>query len=164
MPRGALYWLRDLSKGKEERIFSYEDGKQVWWWFLFVFLEICLLCFGCNRLGFLIACETARTFCTKWFSVLRQSIPQSSENDFRTYWHLSYELFHTENPIRKKHGCPWDVLTLSHFTQTVFLPKRFASFRLLLYQHFKVNFLPLHPSPEFHRKMKNDMQIPDLQI
>ena len=31
MPRGALYWLRDLSKGKEERIFSYEDGKQVWW-------------------------------------------------------------------------------------------------------------------------------------
>ena len=69
-----------------------------------------------------------------------------------------------KDPIRKKHGCPGDVLTLSHLTQTVFLPKRFASFRLLLHQHFKVNFLPLHPSPEFHRKMRNDMQIPDLQI
>ena len=31
MPRGALYWLRDLSKGKEEPIYSYEDGKQVRW-------------------------------------------------------------------------------------------------------------------------------------
>lgn len=31
MPDGALYWLRNLSKGKEERIFSYENGEQVWW-------------------------------------------------------------------------------------------------------------------------------------
>ena len=30
-PEGALYWLRNLSGGKEERIFTYEDGKQVWW-------------------------------------------------------------------------------------------------------------------------------------
>lgn len=30
-PSGALYRLRNLSKGKEERIFNYEDGKQVWW-------------------------------------------------------------------------------------------------------------------------------------
>lgn len=31
MPVGALYWLRDLTKGEEERIFTYENGKQVWW-------------------------------------------------------------------------------------------------------------------------------------
>ena len=42
--------------------------------------------------------------------------------------------------------------TLLYLPQTVSRPKRFASFRPLLYQHFKVNFLPLHPSPEFHRK------------
>lgn len=30
-PTGALFWLRDLTKGKEERIFTYEKGKQVWW-------------------------------------------------------------------------------------------------------------------------------------
>ena len=41
---------------------------------------------------------------------------------------------------------------LSHLPQTVFRPKRFASFRPLLYQHFKVNFLPYNPSPGFHRK------------
>lgn len=31
VPAGALYWLRCLSEGKEERIFTYENGKQVWW-------------------------------------------------------------------------------------------------------------------------------------
>ena len=31
VPSGGLYWLRDLSKGKEERIFTYELGEQVWW-------------------------------------------------------------------------------------------------------------------------------------
>ena len=31
VPSGGLYWLRDLSKGKEERIFTYEQGRQVWW-------------------------------------------------------------------------------------------------------------------------------------
>ena len=41
---------------------------------------------------------------------------------------------------------------LSHLPQTVFRPKRFASFRPLLYQHFKVNFLPSYPSQKFHRK------------
>jgi hypothetical protein len=30
-PRNALFWLRNLTKGKEERIFTYEDGKQIWW-------------------------------------------------------------------------------------------------------------------------------------
>ena len=30
-PSNALYWLRDYTRGKEERIFTYEDGKQVWW-------------------------------------------------------------------------------------------------------------------------------------
>ena len=49
---------------------------------------------------------------------------------------------------------------LSHLPQTVFRPKRFASFRPLLYQRFKVNFLPLHPSPGFHWEMIHSIQIP----
>ena len=31
IPKNALLWLRDLSKGREERIFTYENGRQVWW-------------------------------------------------------------------------------------------------------------------------------------
>ena len=31
MPTNGLYLLRDLTKGVEERIFSYENGRQVWW-------------------------------------------------------------------------------------------------------------------------------------
>lgn len=31
VPSGALYWLRNLTHGKEERIFGYEDGRQVWY-------------------------------------------------------------------------------------------------------------------------------------
>lgn len=30
-PRNALFLLRNRSKGKEERIFTYEQGKQIWW-------------------------------------------------------------------------------------------------------------------------------------
>ncbi len=31
MPRNALFVLKDITKGQEHRIFTYEDGKQVWW-------------------------------------------------------------------------------------------------------------------------------------
>ena len=31
VPCGALLWLKCQSEGKEERIFTYEKGKQVWW-------------------------------------------------------------------------------------------------------------------------------------
>ena len=31
VPTGTLYWLRNLTKGKEERVFEYKDGKQVFW-------------------------------------------------------------------------------------------------------------------------------------
>ena len=31
VPSGGLYILKDITKGVEERIFTYEDGKQVWW-------------------------------------------------------------------------------------------------------------------------------------
>lgn len=31
VPKGAILLLKDLTKGKEERIFRYENGKQVWW-------------------------------------------------------------------------------------------------------------------------------------
>lgn len=31
IPQGTLYWLRNYTRGKEERIFTYEDEKQVWW-------------------------------------------------------------------------------------------------------------------------------------
>lgn len=31
VPTGRLYILHNLTNGVEERIFTYEDGKQVWW-------------------------------------------------------------------------------------------------------------------------------------
>ncbi len=31
VPENALLWLRNMTRGKEERIFSYENGKKVWW-------------------------------------------------------------------------------------------------------------------------------------
>lgn len=31
VPVGALFWLRNLSKGVEQRIFTIEDGRQIWW-------------------------------------------------------------------------------------------------------------------------------------
>lgn len=31
VPKGALLWLRNHTEGKEERIFTYEDGRQIWW-------------------------------------------------------------------------------------------------------------------------------------
>lgn len=31
VPSGGLYLLHNHTKGKEERIFTYENGKQVWW-------------------------------------------------------------------------------------------------------------------------------------
>ncbi|WP_139822929.1 discoidin domain-containing protein [Massilibacteroides vaginae] len=30
-PSNALYLLHDHTRGREQRIFSYEDGKQIWW-------------------------------------------------------------------------------------------------------------------------------------
>jgi hypothetical protein len=30
-PAGALFLLRNHTRGKEERIFTYENGKQIWW-------------------------------------------------------------------------------------------------------------------------------------
>ena len=31
VPENALLWLRNLTEGREERIFTYENGKQIWW-------------------------------------------------------------------------------------------------------------------------------------
>jgi hypothetical protein len=31
VPAGTLYLLRNHTKGREERIFTYENGKQMWW-------------------------------------------------------------------------------------------------------------------------------------
>jgi hypothetical protein len=31
VPGNALLWLRNLTQGNEERIFTWENGKQVWW-------------------------------------------------------------------------------------------------------------------------------------
>ena len=31
VPQGTIYWLRDYTRGKEERIFTYEKGEQIWW-------------------------------------------------------------------------------------------------------------------------------------
>lgn len=34
VPKGALLWLHNLTSGKEERIFTFDGKKQVWWRFL----------------------------------------------------------------------------------------------------------------------------------
>ena len=75
---------------------------------------------------------------------LRQTIFRSKPNDFSIYW----ERF-SDMPTWVFSG---EYSPLLHLPQTVFHPKRFASFRPLLYQRFKVNFLPSYPSPKFHRK------------
>ena len=31
VPQSALYHLRNHTKGSDERIFTFENGKQVWW-------------------------------------------------------------------------------------------------------------------------------------
>lgn len=31
VPQNALLWLRDLTKGREERPFTYSEGRQIWW-------------------------------------------------------------------------------------------------------------------------------------
>ena len=31
VPKNALLWLHNHTQGKEERIFTYESGKQIWW-------------------------------------------------------------------------------------------------------------------------------------
>ena len=31
VPKGALLWLKNLTRGREERPFTYENGRQVWW-------------------------------------------------------------------------------------------------------------------------------------
>ncbi|MCC8088612.1 MAG: transglutaminase-like domain-containing protein [Rikenellaceae bacterium] len=31
VPKNGVLWLRNLTKGREERIFTYENGKQIWW-------------------------------------------------------------------------------------------------------------------------------------
>ena len=31
VPENALLLLKDVTKGKEERIFTYQDGQQIWW-------------------------------------------------------------------------------------------------------------------------------------
>ena len=31
VPSNTLYWLRNYTRGREERPFTYENGKQIWW-------------------------------------------------------------------------------------------------------------------------------------
>ena len=31
VPKNGLFVLKDITKGQEQRIFTYEDGRQVWW-------------------------------------------------------------------------------------------------------------------------------------
>ena len=31
VPKNALLWLRNKTKGHEERPFTYENGMQIWW-------------------------------------------------------------------------------------------------------------------------------------
>ena len=31
IPENSVLWLRNLDEGREERIFTMKDGKQIWW-------------------------------------------------------------------------------------------------------------------------------------
>jgi len=31
VPKNTVYWLRNYTEGQEERIFTYENGEQIWW-------------------------------------------------------------------------------------------------------------------------------------
>ncbi|GHT74332.1 hypothetical protein AGMMS50262_07080 [Bacteroidia bacterium] len=31
LPAGTIYWIRNLSRGRDERIFTYENGEWTWW-------------------------------------------------------------------------------------------------------------------------------------
>ena len=63
----------------------------------FIFLKL--------RLTFChIVRKNTRTICAKRFPILLQTISQSPENDFRTYWHPSYGLCHAENRIKRRYG------------------------------------------------------------
>ena len=31
VPKNSLLWLHNHTQGKEERIFTYENGRQIWW-------------------------------------------------------------------------------------------------------------------------------------
>jgi len=31
VPKNTLFWLKNHTEGKEERIFTYENGRQIWW-------------------------------------------------------------------------------------------------------------------------------------
>ena len=92
------------------------------------------------------------TICCKRFSVLRQTIFNLLRTIFgRTDIRLTGFTMLKPDKGKTRMFSGFTSL-LSHLPQTVFRPKRFASFRPPLYQRFKVNFLPSYPSPKFHRK------------
>ena len=31
IPKNAVFWLRNLDEGKEERMFILKEGEQIWW-------------------------------------------------------------------------------------------------------------------------------------
>ena len=75
----------------------------------------------------------------------------SAPNDFpflaKRFFNLQRTIFRYADICFTGFAVPY---ALPHLPQTVFRPKRFASFRPLLYQRFKVNFLPPNLSPKFH--------------
>ena len=105
--------------------------------YLKTLFDIILIRIFLNTINILLY-DMPRTICAKRFSVLSQTIFQPAEIDFRMYWFRLTHSFILIPPL--------------YLPQTVFRPKRFASFRPPLYQRFKVNFLPYNPSPGFHRK------------
>ena len=82
--------------------------------------------------------QTAHGFCAKRFSVLSQTIFQSAENDFQVCLHLFHGLCCAKRPAPPPtNGFSCERVRI---LQTPSVPM------------FKVNFLPLHPSPGFHGK------------
>ena len=91
-----------------------------------------------------------RTICAKRFSVLSQTIFQSTENDFQICRHPLYELYRAEHQIKRRCGCfPESILRFStshkrFFTRKGSLPSdlfctntlRWTFYRTILHRDF----------------------------
>ena len=86
---------------------------------------------------YLMTCKHPRTICAKRFSVLSQTIFQSTENDFQICRHPLYGLYRAEHQIKRRRGCfPESILRFStshkrFFTRKGSLPSDFFYINVL---------------------------------
>ncbi len=81
--------------------------------YLKTLFDIILIRIFLNTINILLY-DMPRTICAKRFSVLSQTIFQSTENDFQICRHPLYELYRAEHQIKRRCGCfPESILRFS---------------------------------------------------